>query len=466
MSNPDRHQDPAESAYRHKGNLRFQRRNFAKLACCATFVGAFGSRLRQAEATPSVFPTGVTIHDPDLAYKCLIVFSTPDGKTRVIDMQGNEVHRWNYYGFPGRIIDPALVGEKLGHTLLQIEASHDKTGGILSNKVIGELDWAGRIVWHWGTQAPGGAAYQNHDWARLANGNTLLLTARPRTIKSIGSKEVIDQGIYEVDPSGKLVWQWWAGDHLEEFGLSAKGWTFLRNKVAAETEMNPWGYLEINDMRPLGPNKWFDGGDHRFAPDNIMIDSRKANFIVIISKKTGKVVWRMGPYYRNGFYDPDERADNSRLPRPVDQLAGQHNAHIIPKGLPGAGNLLLLDDQGGSGYPPVLISKYSGSRVLEINPVRGKIVWEYTAINSGQPPWSFYTSFIGNAQRLPNGNTLIDEGMDGRIFQITPTGKIVWEYVSPYSGSWLFGGRKVAVRAVYRAQAVPFSWVPAGVTPA
>jgi hypothetical protein len=50
-------------------------------------------------------------------------------------------------------------------------------------------------------------------------------------------------------------------------------------------------------MSVLGPNKWFEAGDQRFNPDNILIDSREANFIVIIDKKTGKVVWSLGPDY-------------------------------------------------------------------------------------------------------------------------------------------------------------------------
>ncbi len=46
--------------------------------------------------------------------------------------------------------------------------------------------------------------------------------------------------------------------------------------------------------------------------------------------------------------------------------------------------------------------------------------------------WSFFSSFVSSARRLPNGNTLIDEGMDGRLFQITAGGDIVWEYLNPY----------------------------------
>ncbi|WRL12926.1 ArsR family transcriptional regulator, partial [Pseudomonas aeruginosa] len=36
-------------------------------------------------------------------------------------------------------------------------------------------------------------------------------------------------------------------------------------------------------------------GDRRFAPDNLLLDSRNANFIAIVDKASGKVVWRLGP---------------------------------------------------------------------------------------------------------------------------------------------------------------------------
>ena len=31
-----------------------------------------------------------------------------------------------------------------------------------------------------------------------------------------------------------------------------------------------------------------------------------------------------------------------------------------------------------------------------------------------------------------HGNTLICEGSNGRIFEVTPAGEIVWEYVNPF----------------------------------
>jgi hypothetical protein len=403
----------------------------------------------------------VTIYDPTRAYNSFICFSAPDGATHLVDMDGKEVHSWPHVGLPGEIIDPKLIDGKRGHVFLQLSDGPDARGGIFSNRTVGELDWDGGTVWEWGTQVPGGMARQNHDWARLPNGDTLLMVTMPHVVDGLGPKELGDQGVYEVDPAGAIVWKWVAGEHLNEFGFSPEGLAYLREKVAHIPE-EIWGFLEINDLQVVGPNRWFDAGDDRFNPENLIFDSRKGNFVAIIEKQTGKIVWRLGPEFPGSEYVQDQRILEKKLPRPVDQLSGQHDAYIIPKGLPGAGNLLLFDDQGGAGFPPAPLGIYAGSRVLEIDPVKKEIVWQYTGADSGRAPWSFFSSFVSSAQRLPNGNTLIDEGMDGRFFQITPTGDIVWEYVPPYLGKRQVNGKAFQDSLVIRAQAVPYDWAPAG----
>jgi len=67
-------------------------------------------------------------------------------------------------------------------------------------------------------------------------------------------------------------------------------------------------------------------------------------------------------------------------------------------------------------------------------------------------------------RRLPNGNTFIDEGMNGRIFQVTPVGESLWEHVSPYFGEAPLGPgeKEVVTNWGYRARSAPYDWVPAG----
>ncbi len=297
-----------------------------------------------AHAAPSVYPTGVTRYDPQKAFNQYVIFSGADRKTHLIDMNGNEVKRWDYPGFPAAVIDPALNGGKRGHVLLQLAdlAAPDKLaspGNGLANQALGELDWDGKEVWRWGDQAPGGAAHQHHDQRRLANGNTLLLANKVHAVKGFAVPRVIDDVIYEVTPQGKLAWSWTASEHLDEFGFTADQ---LKRVRASE---NP-DYLHINNLAPLGENRWHAAGDRRFAPDNLLLDSRNANFIAIVDKASGKVVWRLGPNL-----PPIDPKSARKLPRPVDQISGQHDAHLIPEGLPGAGNLLVFDNQGDAGYP-------------------------------------------------------------------------------------------------------------------
>jgi Arylsulfotransferase (ASST) len=444
------------------------KKSIIKIILLAFF--AIGSILEHLYSQ-SVFPTGVTIYKPEKSYNSYVLYSSPNSKTYLIDMNGNEVHQWAYIGFPSEIIDPLASGGKLGHILLQLENGSGPWSGIFNNKVIGEMDWQGNVVWKWGKEAPDGEARQNHDIHRMANGNTLLLSTVDHIIPDVSNKSIDDQSIYEVNAQGKIVWTWNAGEHINEFGFSPAGRDLLRKAFAAGRKGH--GFLTINDMQPVGTNKWFNAGDRRFHPDNIVIDSREASFIAIIEKTTGKIVWRLGPDFDQEGPDSKNASFvnavnlrprlSTKVPRPVDRFSGQHDAHIIPEGLPGAGNLLVFDNQGASGFPPTRLASQLGSRVLEIDPIKNEIVWQYTALNSNQPIWNFYSSFISSARRLPNGNTLIDEGMNGRIFQVTPSGEIVWEFVNPnFAIAPIGDGQIILTNWVFRAQPVPYDWVPAG----
>ncbi|MFE6857570.1 aryl-sulfate sulfotransferase [Nocardia sp. NPDC057668] len=421
-----------------------------------------------------VRPTGVTYFEPELAYDSYVLFTGADSITRLIDLGGVVHKQWPYAGVPPRIIDPALNNGRLGDIGIQLSGSGDSRGGIFANGTVGQLDWSGDTVWEWGSEAPGGAARQNHDWESLPNGNRLLLVTVPRVVPALGPAVVGDQGLFEVAPDGSIVWEWLAGDHLDELGFSAAGWEALRATVTRDPD-DPWGYLELNSAKSLGPNRWHrehPGGV--FHPDNILISSRKANIVALIDKATKSVVWQLGPYISETPGAQHQRINAHKVPRPVDQISGQHNPHLIADGLPGAGNILVFDNQGGAGYPPAPLGIYAGSRVLEIDPSTRQIVWQYTAEDSGLPSWTFFSSFVSNAQRLPNGNTLITEGMTGRLFQVTSSGQVVWEYGSPYEGLGVGGepevreprvpgvDRLTRTPLVYRAQAVPFDWVPLG----
>jgi hypothetical protein len=150
---------------------------------------------------------------------------------------------------------------------------------------------------------------------------------------------------------------------------------------AATPQAEGYGdWLHINSLSALGPNRWYDAGDQRFQPDNLIWDAREANIIAIVDKRAGKIVCKLGPRY-----------DGNEAERKLGWIIGQHHAHLIPRGLPGEGNLLVFDNGGWAGHGAPHPSALAGletalrdhSRVLEIDPTTLEIVWQYTPKEAG-----------------------------------------------------------------------------------
>jgi len=447
---------------------RLVRMALPALGAVAAIASVFALATPSARAIPSVYPTGVTRYDPARAYNGYILLgeaaSGGDAKARLIDMDGHEVHAWNRAGFPTKMIDPSQIGGQKG--VIGVQISSMKSNGIsiipglpdvYQNKEIGLIDWNSAVVWQGGADAPSGGLRQHHDWDRMPSGHMLVLGSWPHAIPGFSNPVMYDDVIYELDQKGAIVWKWVASEHLGDLGFSPEALAIIHATKSLD-------FFHVNDMELVGPNHWFDAGDKRFAPDNIIISSRNANFTAIIDHATGKIVWQIGPSYpgRNLLTHQDV------VPGPINQISGQHNPNMIAEGLPGAGDILIFDNQGEAGYPAAELDPLGGTRVLEIDPTTKQIVWEYSGRSSQQPDWGFYSPIVGSVQRLPNGNTLIDEGTNGRLFQVTPNGDIVWEYVSPYVAAVpaapLPGRPGIRGNLTYRAMMVPYGWAPDGTT--
>ena len=425
-------------------------------------------------AAQTVYPTGTTIYDPARAwsgYTVLSPLNTP--AVIVIDMNGNVVKQWdgfvNSAGGPARVFPGGFVMAANGSNPPRQESlelvQRDFDGKILwkfdRNLQIQTGD--GKTIW---------SARQHHDWQRedypagyyspeanpsiQSGGNTLVLTHINHGKPAIADAPLEDDRLIEVSPAGEIVWEWVASDHVEEFGFSPAARAAIKaasltnpGRGGVNAERGSFDWLHINAASYVGPNHWFDEGDRRFAPNNVIISSRQASFIAIVGRD-GRIVWRIGPDF----------LESTEL-RAIRQIIGQHHPHIVPKGLPGAGNLMVFDNGGSSGYgapTPVspdgsAIYQRAGSRVLEINPKTLDLVWSYTG------PRLFSTN-ISSAQRLPNGNTLITEGAPGRLLEVTNDRKIVWEYIYP-----VFGGAN-STNGVYRGYRVPYGWIPQLARPA
>lgn len=367
----------------------------------------------------------------------------------LIDMDNKVIHNWSLKGFPAKMLpDGSIIGDYEFNDMDEA-------------KYIAQEDWGGNITWQFNNWDDGWAK-QHHDFEREGNpvgyyapeqefvdeGKTLVLARHTVNNKSISIWPLNDDAIYEVDWEGNLTgFEWHANEHYKEMGFNILAKIGIYYQIMTYKFRSTFqGWLHINTISELGENHWYDEGDSRFNPKNIILDSRQANFMAIISRETGKIVWRIGPDY----------SKDTVVGQKLGQLIGMHNAHMIPKGLPGEGNILVFDNGGYAGYgilgiPCRFIRFYS--RVIEFNPITYDIVWEYVK-KDGPINNRFYSDRISGAQRLPNGNTLICEGDKGRIFEVTPLNEIVWKYIYPGSS----GDYKN--NDVYRAYRIPPEWVP------
>lgn len=421
---------------------------------------------------PSVYPTGTTIYNPEKCWNGYTIFQAKEQGALLIDMNGGEVRLWKHmHGFPNRIYPGGYV--------LGTRGERNTAYGMQDMVDLIQVDWEGNIVWEFNQyefiEDPGEEAQwmarQHHDYQREGNpvgyyvpgmepkvdsGNTIILCHKNLINKDISEKMLVDDTIIEVTWDGDIIWEWTCSEHFEELGFSEEA----KNILYRNPNMRPAGggvgdWMHINAISLLGPNKWYDAGDQRFHPDNIIWSARETNIIGITDKQSGKIVWKVGPDY-----------DTSPELKALGWIIGQHHPHMIPRGLPGEGNILVYDNGGWAGYgapnPGCPTGRQNAlrdySRVLEFDPTTLKIVWQCTPAEAGflvpVDASRFYSPFISSAQRLPNGNTLITEGSGGRIIEVTAEHEIVWEYISPY---W---GKEMPLNMVYRAYRLPYEWVP------
>ena len=122
------------------------------------------------------------------------------------------------------------------------------------------------------------------------------------------------------------------------------------------------------------------------------------------------------------------------------KLFAQHDVRWVRDELPGAGHLTVFNNalKGPEGdYSAVfeIVTPLTSEGRYELPESEAfgpsEPVWSYTAPDKV----SFSSGFISGAERLANGNTLICSGAQGRFFEVTPDGEIVWEYWTLYSGN-------------------------------
>jgi outer membrane protein assembly factor BamB len=322
--------------------------------------------------------TSLRALDVDRASAGLTLFaSAGEGTVYLIDLRGTVAHTWKMPYPPGLYGYLTEKGTLFYNGQIPNETFLGKSpfkGGVAL-----EADWNGKVLWEVRQRD------HHHDGRLLKNGNVLLLCAtelsdevakkvqggRPGT--EVNGKIWADY-LVELTKDGRTVWEWRAWEHLDPARDIITG---VQDNRSEWTHGN--AIIELSD------------GD-------LLVSFRNISTIIRIRRQTGEIVWKLG----------------------APPLAGQHAPTPLANG-----NILIFDNG-----PHRLDHTFPFSRVIEVNPATNEILWKYQEANL----YNFYSPRISNAQRLPNGNTLINEGFFGRFFEVTPDGEAVWEYVNPYFG--------------------------------
>ena len=440
------------------------------LKSLALGLGAVLACSGMASAETDVIPVGTIKYNPAKAWNSYVILAGSN-TAKLIDRNGNLVKEWNQFGGEG-MPNKVYPG---GHLLTTLYPS--LSSGAQDNNTVALLDFDGNIVRQYngwlkvdkgerGQPANPDGTYsvsrQHHDFQLEGSptgyyapgvkpkldGKMLVLAHDNVSNPKINSEVLLDDVIYIVDKKGEVIWTWYANEHFDQFGFSGPAKNAIRANTKRGGEHSGVDWLHINCASWLGPNKWYDKGDKRFHPDNIICDSRNSSHLFIIDHKTGDIVWQVTPPFVGQDSD-------------LGPITGVHGTHMIPKGLPGAGNILIFDNGGPLEDDLYKDSQgHAWSRIIEFDPITRKIVWEYSApaekVSGSQFGYRFFFSpFISIAQRLPNGNTMITEGACSRIFEVTTDGEIVWEYRNPYNFTPF-----MKHSYTYRAYAVPYDYVP------
>ena len=273
------------------------------------------------------------------------------------------------------------------------ETNPKKPARLVSIDADGDLQW---------THDESGAWFFEVD--PMPNGN--LLVSSPRDGETV---------VFEFDPDTReRVWQ-------ERFDMTdTHGVAYLGDDRIAIANMCEW-----NDSAGVSDDR-----------------------VVVYDRSTDEITWEWTfrnhyPAGTDGGYNDDwthvndvEPVGDDRLllsPRNFDQaIVVDMETKAIVERLGTDGDHDVLDEQHSpdwlvseNGTPTVVVADSENDRVVEYAKEDGEWVRTWT-VGAGSLNWP------RDADRLPNGNTLITDTLNHRVMEVTPTGEVVWEYYATW----------------------------------
>ncbi|MEL6833756.1 MAG: aryl-sulfate sulfotransferase [Bacteroidota bacterium] len=374
-------------------------------------------------------------------------------KAWLVDNCGQLINSWD------RGTRPGLSAYFLENGLMLRTYKADLEGPFTSASNAGGIelvDWDNNTVWQYEWNTP--TALSHHDAVYMPNGNILMLSW-----ELVYTDELIELGrdpdeiaiegfmwsekIVEIEPVGSndinVIWQWEIKDHyIQDFDASKQNY----GVIAEHPELFNINLPDLNSSNSNATRDWnhFNSIDYNESLDQILISVRNSDEIWIIdhSTTTAEAASHEGGLYGRGgdlLYRWGNASAYERGAVNEQRLFGQHGAHWIRDDLTDAGKIMLFNNGNGRPGPD-----FSTAEILV--PTQdangGYIISSPNPFGPEEPEWvygdqageAYYSPFLSNAQRLVNGNTLINSGSPGRIFEIDPDRNTVWQYEIPLFG--------------------------------
>jgi hypothetical protein len=223
-----------------------------------------------------------------------------------------------------------------------------------------------------------------HELRRLGNGDFLLFASPVTTgvdLTGLGDygpdEDILNCVIQEIGPGGEVTWEWTATDHFDIVKEST--WP----QTASATTLSGEAVAVLDPFHCNSMDVDTDG--------NILVSSRHMDALFLISKTTGKVMWKMGgaPYNKDGATLVQVTGD------PLNGFYRQHDARFQPDG-----TISLFDDQTSMPGPArAIVVSY------DTDAATASIVWQYAGTAS--------VSAMGSFDILPDGSRVVGWGLQG-----------------------------------------------------
>lgn len=292
----------------------------------------------------------------------------------LIDMRGNELHRWRFDFWQAWPEYPVPKNHPM--TEFWRRAYLYPNGDILAvHEGLGilKLDRDSKLVWAVPNRA-------HHDIEVTENGDIFVLGRVAQVVPRIHPrKPILEDFVIILEPNGE-----------EKRRISLLG-AFEGTPFAGLARGVVGRSGDIFHTNTLAVLRGRAGAaDPAFRAGNVLTYMLAIGVVAVLDLDTEKIVWarRAGPLLR---HDPSVTAE---------------------------GNLLIFENQIGG----------NRSRVVEYEGVSTDLRWSF----EGDETRPFYSATCGTAERLPGGNTLVTESDAGRAFEVSPEGEIVWEFVNPH----------------------------------